>query len=302
MILDRVRNKLRIRSDLARCVLCEFCCTFIFMPDMIRNVVCLATVVKYIGFCVNANAVLTRKPASEYFTIHFGWGISLFFAVQMGFRISGSLINPAISLFMFSFGHIGFAKFLCYVIVQFFGTFCAAAVAFLTYYDGINEFDGGIRQVYGPNATAGIFGTYPREYLSVGGAIWDQIACSAALGIMVSLVTDRRNKIPLFLQPFYIGFMMLITGISLANAGNAMNPARDFSPRLFTWIVGYGSEVWSYNNYCWFWIPLVFPFIGAGLGAWLYHLLIGIHIWNKEDEEKTPILPISIKPPLFVPN
>uniref|UniRef100_A0A1I8A3B1 Aquaporin n=1 Tax=Steinernema glaseri TaxID=37863 RepID=A0A1I8A3B1_9BILA len=102
----------------------------------------------------------------------------------------------------------------------------------------------------------------------------------------------------MFLQPFYIGFMMLITGIALANAGNAMNPARDFSPRLFTWIVGYGSEVWSYNDYCWFWIPLVFPFIGAGLGAWMYHLLIGIHIWNREDEEKTPILPISLKPSL----
>lgn len=40
--------------------------------------------------------------------------------------------------------------------------------------DGINAYDGGVRQVLGPNGTAGIFSTYPASYLSLAGGFWDQ--------------------------------------------------------------------------------------------------------------------------------
>jgi len=79
-------------------------------------------------------------------------------------------------------------------------------------------------------------------------------------------------------------FIMIGTGFAY-NAGYPCNPARDFGPRLFTLIIGYGFEVFNYKDYCWFWIPIIGPLIGGVLGAWIYQLAIGVHISPEEDYE-----------------
>lgn len=66
-----------------------------------------------------------------------------------------------------------------------------------------------------------------------------------------------------------------------------LNPARDFSPRIFTAIVGYGREVFSSNlghKYTWFLVPLFAPYIGAIVGTLTFALFIGVHL---DDEKKT---------------
>lgn len=57
------------------------------------------------------------------------------------------------------------------------------------------------------------------------------------------------------------------------NEANLCNRARDFGPRLFTYFVGYGSEVWSAGDY-YFWVPMICPFIGAAFGGFLYDFFI----------------------------
>jgi glycerol uptake facilitator-like aquaporin len=58
------------------------------------------------------------------------------------------------------------------------------------------------------------------------------------------MITDKRNKIPKAAQPPMFGIMLasICSGFAL-NTGNAMNPARDLGPRIFTFFVGYGWEV-----------------------------------------------------------
>jgi glycerol uptake facilitator-like aquaporin len=57
------------------------------------------------------------------------------------------------------------------------------------------------------------------------------------------------------------------------NAGYAINPARDFGPRLFTYLAGWGSQVFTaYNN--WWWVPIVGPLCGGVLGGFVYDLLV----------------------------
>ena len=46
------------------------------------------------------------------------------------------------------------------------------------------------------------------------------------------------------------------------NAGYAINPARDFGPRLFTALAGWGGEVFSAGD-GWWWVPIVAPCLGA---------------------------------------
>jgi glycerol uptake facilitator-like aquaporin len=36
----------------------------------------------------------------------------------------------------------------------------------------------------------------------------------------------------------------------------AINPARDFGPRLFTFVAGWGVEVFRAGN-AWWWVPIV---------------------------------------------
>ena len=68
--------------------------------------------------------------------------------------------------------------------------------------------------------------------------------------------------------PFSFGF----------NAGYAINPARDFSPRLFTLIAGWGTGTFSYNDTYWFYVPIVGPFIGGAVGAATYTLLVCVKL------------------------
>ena len=48
--------------------------------------------------------------------------------------------------------------------------------------DALNAFDGGVRQILGPNGTAGIWATYPQPYLSTWNGLGDQV--SHTFGIM----------------------------------------------------------------------------------------------------------------------
>lgn len=64
------------------------------------------------------------------------------------------------------------------------------------------------------------------------------------LCVIIGIITDKRNKIPRYAHPMLMGLMQLTICLGFGmNAGNAMNPARDFGPRVFTFVAGYGLEV-----------------------------------------------------------
>lgn len=69
------------------------------------------------------------------------------------------------------------------------------------------------------------------------------------------------------------------------NCGYAINPARDLSPRLLTFIAGWGPQVFEFRNY--FWIPVVGPTIGSLVGTILYYTFIGNHwAYNQIENDK----------------
>jgi glycerol uptake facilitator protein len=62
-----------------------------------------------------------------------------------------------------------------------------------------------------------------------------------------------------------------------ANAGYAINPARDFGPRVFAWIAGWGKVAMpgDYANMSgYFWVPIIGPFLGGLIGAIVYDIFI----------------------------
>uniref|UniRef100_A0AAU6SI51 Aquaporin 3 n=1 Tax=Heterorhabditis bacteriophora TaxID=37862 RepID=A0AAU6SI51_HETBA len=270
-LVDRLRQKLNIGNELYRAALSELFCTAFLL---------------FCGCSVNAQFILSHRRTNEWVAVSVGWGLVLTFAVLMGYRISGAHLNPAVSFFQLSQGKISFLRFIVFVVAQNIGAFFGSFTTFIVYYDAINQFDNGTRYVSGPRATASIFATYPQPHLSTLGGVLDQIAGTAVLCLGIAAVTDRRNRIPPFLQPAFIGSLLAAIGMFLAmNAGYAVNPARDFGPRLVTLVVGYGWRVFSYRNYKWFWIPILCPMLGALIGAWIYEFFIGFHI--PDDPETT---------------
>jgi glycerol uptake facilitator protein len=67
--------------------------------------------------------------------------------------------------------------------------------------------------------------------------------------------------------PFLVGGTVLAVGLSLGGpSGYAINPARDFGPRVFGAIVGTQNLFSS----AYFLIPLIVPVIGGVVGAYTY--------------------------------
>jgi len=262
--MEKVTARLKIRNELGRALVGEFLGTLVL--------------VLVIG-CVCAQSVLPRPSLNAMINVNVGVGLGIAFGVAICARVSGGHINPAVSLMFLTFGQINALRFVLYSLVQTAGAFVGAALAYLVYRDGIIAYDLGERQVYGSRATAQIFASYSNPHLYVFNGLVDQIVSTAVFCLFIAHITDKRNRYPAWVQPLLIGTVFVMIGTCFAyNAGYPCNPARDFGPRLFTFVVGYGFEVFSYKEYGWFWIPIIGPLIGGVLGAWTYKLAIGIHV------------------------
>jgi aquaglyceroporin related protein len=268
--VEKFTTKLKIRNELGRALLGEFVGT---------------TVLVLVIGCVVAQSVLPHPPLNALINVNIGVGLGIAFGIAICAKVSGGHINPAVSLMFLTFGQLSALKFLLYTLVQTLGAFVGAAIAYLVYRDAIHEFDRGERQVYGSRATAQIFASYSSPHLGIFNGLIDQIISTALFCLFIAHVTDKRNRYPSWVQPLVIGLVFVMVGTAFAfNAGYPCNPARDLGPRLFTFLIGYGSGVFSYRDYGWFWIPILGPFIGAVLGAWIYKLAIGIHVPQDEYE------------------
>lgn len=125
------------------------------------------------------------------------------------------------------------------------------------------------------NFVLGIFATYPNTKLSVFGGFFDQVIGTALLVLVVMALSDKKNaEIPHGVAAILVGFTITVIGLAFGfNCGYAVNPTRDFAPRLFTLIAGWGGQVFSANNY-FFWVPIVGPMVGSVVAVFIYSIFI----------------------------
>jgi MIP family channel proteins len=234
------------------------------------------------GVGVVAQAVLSADTAGSYLAINLGWGLGVMFGVYMAAGVSGAHLNPAVTLALAVRRAFPWRKVPIFTLAQIAGAFVAAAIVFFTYREAFAAFDGGVRHVDGAVGTAGIFATYPRPFLSIAGGFVDQVVGTALLMAGILAVTDERNAAPpAWLVGPAVGALVVAIGVAFGfNAGYAINPARDFGPRLFTFLAGWGSGVFTAGHH-WWWVPVLAPCIGAVAGAITYDGLVGRHLTSR---------------------
>ncbi|CAG8781209.1 21046_t:CDS:2, partial [Racocetra persica] len=106
----------------------------------------------------------------NWITISLGFGFGLALALFVSGSVSGGHLNPAVTITLAVHRYFPWSKVPIYILAQVTGAFLAAAAVFLNYHTAIVQFGGGELSVTGNNATAGIFATYPQEFMSIGGA------------------------------------------------------------------------------------------------------------------------------------
>jgi glycerol uptake facilitator protein len=229
------------------------------------------------GVGVVAQVVTNPDGAmGDHDSIAWAWGIGVILGVYVAGRISGAHINPAVTIALAAFKDFPWRKVLPYALAQTAGAFVAAIIVRFVYADLIARVDPGHTI-----ASQGIFSTLPGNNVeganvTIATAFFDQIVGTAILVFVVFALITAANNPPLAnMTPVVIG--LLVVGIGMAwgaNAGYAINPARDFGPRLASWITGYETAMFDQNGNLYFWLPIVAPIIGGLLGGAAFKFLV----------------------------
>lgn len=228
-----------------------------------------------LGDGVVANVLLARSKGqnSGWIVITVGWGVAVAIAVYAVGRISGAHLNPAVTIGLASMGSFPWASVPGYIAAQMIGAFLGAVLVWLAYLPHW-------RETADPGAKLGVFCTGPAIASPVANCITEVIATAMLVFGVLAIAGNaqgftRPGEVDLSmvfsrgLQPLLVGVLILGLGVSLGGpTGYALNPARDFAPRLahaLLPIPGKGGSGWDYA-----WIPIVGPIVGGVLGAGLY--------------------------------
>ncbi len=227
-------------------------------------------------------AQVVAAGTGNHDSITWAWGLGVTLGIYVAGRISGAHLNPAVTISLAVFQGFSWRKVLPYCGAQFLGAFAAALVVRWNYTEVLAKVDPGHTI-----KTQGVFSTLPGNGslpVSDWGAFRDQIIGTAILVFIVFALTDLRNSSPLSnMAPLLVGLLVVAIGMAWgADAGYAINPARDFGPRLASFFTGYGSSMRDQYGHLYFWVPIVAPIIGGVVGGALYKLVLSPHLPTQE--------------------
>ncbi len=211
------------------------------------------------------------------------WGVAISMAIYLSAGVSGGHLNPAVTLALWMFANFEGRRVVAYIIAQVAGAFCAAAVVYWLYHNLFFDYEQLHHIVPGSMESlelAGVFSTYPNPHISVGHAFMEAVI-TAVLMVLIMALTDDGNGLPKGpLAPLLIGLLVAVIGASMGPlTGFALNPARDFGPKLFASLIGWGElALTGARDIPYFLVPIFGPILGAGIGAFAYRNLISRHL------------------------
>ena len=217
------------------------------------------------GCGVNAglslNKSYSKKDWNSWTVGTLGWGLAVTLGVYAG-KFSGAHINPAVTIGLLSSGEIQYINAIYYIIGQSIGAFIACIFVYLHYLPHWSKTED-------KSVKLGVFATSPSINSKWSNLLSETVGTFALLfGLQFIGIHQFADG----LNPLIVGGLVCAIGISLGGTtGYAINPVRDFIPRLAHSILpisGKGHSNWNYS-----WIPVLGPILGGILGVSTYQLL-----------------------------
>lgn len=208
------------------------------------------------------------------------WGFAISLSIYLTAGISGAHLNPAVTIAFWLFANFERRKVIPYALSQLLGTFFGAVMCYYFYQDLFTAYESLHHMVRGSLDSlylASIFTTFPHPAISVSHAFMIEVILTAIMMCVMMAITDDGYGVPRGpLAPLLMGILIgVIGGAAAPLTGYAMNPARDFGTRFFTYIAGWGEVAMTGGrDIPYLFVPIIAPVIGTCLGAIAYKSLI----------------------------
>jgi glycerol uptake facilitator protein len=196
--------------------------------------------------------------------ITLAWGLGVTMGIYVAGKTTGAHLNPAVTVTLAVFRGFPWAKVVPYSFAQLAGAFTGAALVFWNYRPQFLKVDPNLER------TAGVFTTFPTFPSLPFAGLLDQVIGTALLLLLIFAITDERNTPPGAMAPLMVGLVVVAIGMAFGGMhGYAINPARDFGPRLFSVVAGFRNNGLTDGSGVW-WVPVAGPLAGGLLGAAIY--------------------------------
>lgn len=217
-----------------------------------------------LGDGVVAGVLLARSKAANagWMAITTAWALAVFAGVEVAAALGDrdQHLNPAVTIAsVVMTGHA--ERLWLYIPAQIAGAFLGAVLVWLFYHPhwAVTE---------GKGEKLGVFCTSPAIRRPLNNFVSEMIG-TFVLVVVATAFTSKRlapGGTPPSMGPLLVGGLVWAIGLSLGGTtGYAINPARDFGPRLahaVLPIAGKGGSDWGYQ-----WVPIAGPICGALLAA-----------------------------------
>jgi glycerol uptake facilitator protein len=239
--------------------------------------------------CGSVCAAVTTGAQVGVFQVAIVWGLGIATAIYLTGSLSGAHLNPSVTLAMAAWNGFPWRRVMPYFGAQLLGAFVASAVLYGGFADALRLYEktnGIVRGEAGSEATAMVFAEYypnpagkaltplARERMSGPAAFGTEVVATGILVLVIFCCVDERNKArPQILTATTIGLTVtllvsLVGPLTMAS----FNPARDFAPRVFSMLAGWGTLPFCVNGIGWLAVYVVAPLLGGLFGGALYTL------------------------------
>ncbi len=272
----------------------------LFAGQLISEAMAMFLIIAFGDSVAAMYTLYTPSPYQQaYWGVCIAWGLAVTIAIYTTASVSGCHGNPAVTLSLAIYRGFSWRKVVPYWLAQIVGGFLGAAIVYTLFSPVIDHYNTVNQLTRASGGAAGVFFTHPGLAITPMHAFGDEIILTAFLIFGIFAITEQYNEMAPGANggALIIGLLVALIGASMGYLEAwALNPARDFGPRLFCFFSGWGSAAFpSPDNY--WWIPIVAPLIGAVVGGGAYQLLIHpfLPARNRAIAEKLGTVDIVVK-------
>lgn len=248
-----------------------------FAGQLISEAIAMFMIIAFGDSVAAMYSLYTPSPYQQaYWGVCIAWGLAVAIAIYTTGSVSGCHANPAVTLALAVYRGFPWRKVIPYCAAQVFGALLGAAVVYFLFGPVIENYNIANHLTRASGGGAGVFFTHTGLAITPMHAFGDEIILTAFLIFGIFAITEQYNEMApgANFGALMIGFLVALIGASMGYLESwAINPARDFGPRLFCFFAGWGASAFPSPESYW-WVPIGGPLIGGVLGGGAYQALI----------------------------